>query len=357
MQIKSQLTVWIIILLVAFIISLVFVMPPLTASIEMEQRHHPLFIQPGMDRIIPPYTNFYPRMKEITFDFVLVFLLAGILLFLNTRDITFKSKRINTKWFTFVSIIESVSVCLMFIGLHYWHASSGFRPPSIGFSTFKILSASIFAILTAVILQLIYRQQSIMIENERLRTENIQNRFDALTAQINPHFFFNSLNSLASLIRDNKTKESLHYINELSDIFRYVLKNSRLELVTLREEIEFINAYRYLLEIRYENKLFFYIDIPDVYMKSIMPALSLQPVVENAVKHNVISFDNPLTVSIYVMENKWLVISNPIQKKMEADSSFGFGLENLRNRYQLILAKDIDISFDNQVFTVKLPLM
>jgi sensor histidine kinase YesM len=343
MQIKSQATIRLINLLAAFIISMMFILPPLTAYLE----------KGGMD-----FSRPYPRVGQIMVDFLSVFLLAALLLFFITRDIAFTLPKQATKPFVIISVIGSIAICLFFTSWFYLYEQEELlRKPSVVFLSFKFVSASILSVLTACIVRLLYRQQSMEVENERLRTENIQNRFDALSSQINPHFFFNSLNSLASLVRDKKVKESLHYINELSDIFRYVLKNNRQELVTLREEIEFINAYRYLLEIRYENKLFFNICIPEEYMDRMLPAISLHPVVENVVKHNVISNDNPLAISIYITEKEELAISNPIQEKIDSENSFGIGLENLSSRYQLLGGTKIGISSDNKLFIVKLPLM
>jgi sensor histidine kinase YesM len=321
---------------------MIFIVPPLTVYLE----------RGGMDFARPA-----PQVYQIAFDFAIVFLLAAMLLFFITRDIAFHTRQNNVKRFILTTVIGSMAISSVFAAVYYFYEMSDLHRPATGFLAFKILSISILSVLTACIIRLMYRQKQIEVENEQLRTENIQNRFDALSAQINPHFIFNSLNSLAALVRDERNAESLKYIGKLSDIFRYVLKNRHQELVTLREEIGFINAYRFLLEIRYEDKLRFSVRIPDESLEKHLPSVSLQPVVENVVKHNVINKDNPLTISIFTTDDNELAVSNPIQKKIDADSSFGIGLENLSSRYQLIAGKDIGISFDNQAFTVKLPLM
>jgi LytS/YehU family sensor histidine kinase len=196
------------------------------------------------------------------------------------------------------------------------------------------------------------------LENQKLLSENFQNRFNSLAAQLNPHFFFNSLNSLASLIREKNYRSSLTYINELSDIFRYVLKSDPKELVLLSEEISFLNAYQYMLGIRFENKLFFEVEVDNYFQDNfLLPALSLQPVIENVVKHNIICDDQPMTIKIFVSEYDWLHIVNPIQKKEYVEKGPGIGMENLNNRYLLLVGKGIKVNKGDKVFEVKLPLL
>lgn len=227
-----------------------------------------------------------------------------------------------------------------------------------GLILFKCLFAWIVTCLLGYILQLFFYQQKMKLENERLKTENLRAQYDMLTAQINPHFFFNSLNSLSALVRERKQDASLKYINELSDIFRYVLNSGKCGLVTVRDELQFLKAYQFMLEIRFENKLFFRIDIPDFYLDYRLPGLSLQPLIENIIKHNVISEQSPLTVHLFITEDHSLAVSNPIQEKYgTSDESSGIGLLNLNNRYQLLLSKGICIEKNEHSFCVKLPLI
>ncbi|MFI3330358.1 MAG: histidine kinase [Rikenellaceae bacterium] len=199
-------------------------------------------------------------------------------------------------------------------------------------------------------------KQRIMLENEQLKNENTENRYDMLVSQFNPHFFFNSLNSLSMLVRtDNKVK-ALDYIDNLSDTFRYILKNGQQGLISLGKELSFMESYKYLHEIRYQDKLLIEINIDNSLYNKKLASMSLQPLIENAVKHNVISSDKKLVISIYV-DDGYLCVSNPIRAKIEQASGMGIGLENMSLRYKLLINKDIEVVNQDEVFTVKLPLI
>jgi Putative regulator of cell autolysis len=223
-----------------------------------------------------------------------------------------------------------------------------------------ILSKALFVIMASIsagqLYRLIWQKQQVEIENEKLKTDSIQSRYQGLMNQLNPHFLFNSLNSLSYLIRESQQDKALTFIDELSSIFRYVLQKRNDELVTLEEEIQFTEAYRYLLSIRFENKLFFEIRIDENDMKLLLPFLTLQPLIENAVKHNVISAKQPLAIFIYTDEGN-LVVSNPISAKLPDGESTGIGLSNLASRYKLLTGKQITIMHDEKNFLVKIPLV
>lgn len=225
---------------------------------------------------------------------------------------------------------------------------------------FLLLSKVIFVVVVSIsagqLYRLIWQKQQVELENEQLKTDNIESRYMVLMDQVNPHFLFNSLNSLAYLIRESQQEKALTFIDELSSIFRYVLQKRSNELVTLHEEILFTEAYRYLLDIRYEHKLFFEIKITEEDMLRKLPFLSLQPLIENAVKHNAISSKQPLAIFIYTLDGM-LVVSNPIISKISTEKSTGIGLSNLSHRYQLLTGKNITIDNDGKTFIVKIPLI
>ena len=213
----------------------------------------------------------------------------------------------------------------------------------------------IVAILYGRIYDLLSEQQKILLENEHLRTENLQTRYNMLMGQINPHFFFNSLNSLSMLVREKSEEKALAYIDQLSYTFRYIIQNGQNTTTSLSEEMEFANAYGELFKVRYADKLFFDIDIEPIYNSWTLPALSLQPLIGNAVKHNTITRKQPLHISIRT-EGSTLVVSNRKAPKLEPEPSTGIGLKNLRSRWQLITGSDIEIIDTETEFTVRLPL-
>lgn len=219
----------------------------------------------------------------------------------------------------------------------------------------KCSFALVVSLLYSRLYVLISQRQLVEVENERLKNENLTTRYNMLVGQINPHFFFNSLNSLAMLVREKHDQKALTYIDQLSYTFRYIIQNGQSTLITLGEELKFAEAYSYLFKIRYADKLYFDIEVDPDYLCWRLPALSLQPLIGNAVKHNTITRSNPLHVSIRVEDGR-LVVSNPLRPKLEPEPSTGIGLENLRNRWQLITGRDIEIDDSDGTFTVRLPL-
>ena len=182
---------------------------------------------------------------------------------------------------------------------------------------------------------LLRQRQAMEVENEQLKSENLTTRYNMLVSQINPHFFFNSLNSLAMLVREGDEQKALTYIDQLSFSFRYIIRNGQNMLTTLAEELRFAEAYGYLFKIRYADKLFFDVDVAPKYLDYRLPVLTLQELLSNAVKHNAITKRRPLRVSIRV-ENGQLVVSNPLLPKLDAEPCTGIGLHNLDSRWQLI---------------------
>lgn len=255
----------------------------------------------------------------------------------------------------------AVAAALYFIApVIDWH--SGHIVPN--FSTgrmfdYMLLLKWTFAVVVSLLYGRIYtlisQRQAVVVENERLKNENLTTRYNMLVGQINPHFFFNSLNSLAMLVREKQDEKALFYIDQLSYAFRYIIQNGQSTLITLREELKFAEAYSYLFKIRYADKLFFDVEVAAEYMDWQLPTLSLQPLIGNAVKHNTITRANPFHVSIRT-EGPWLVVSNPKIPKLTPEPSTGIGLNNLNNRWRLITGREVEIIDTDREFTVRMPL-
>jgi sensor histidine kinase YesM len=180
-------------------------------------------------------------------------------------------------------------------------------------------------------------------------------KFESLKNQIDPHFLFNSLNVLSSLIEEN-TENAQRFTTSLSKIYRYVLEQKDKELVSVDEELAFAKTYMNLLKMRFENSLFYELpsNIPNLEAK-VVP-LSLQLLLENTVKHNVVSEQKPLHIRIYIEDN-YLVIQNDYQKKEVLQERRGVGLQNIINRYDIITNRKVLIEQNNQTFTVKIPIL
>ncbi len=211
-------------------------------------------------------------------------------------------------------------------------------------------------ILYSRIYTLIYREQQISLENEMLRNENLTTKYNMLASQINPHFLFNSLSSLSMLVREKDEERALNYIDQLSYTFRYLSQNgANSNFVTLREEMQFAEAYCYLFKIRYADKITFDFDIEEEYLNYKLPPISLQPLIGNTVKHNTISSKQLFRVRIFTEEG-YLVVANEKRPMLEPNPGTGIGLSNLNTRYQLLLNRDIEIIDSEKEFIVRLPL-
>lgn len=192
---------------------------------------------------------------------------------------------------------------------------------------------------------------------QQLEKENAQAQLAALKNQVNPHFLFNSLSILSSLVQlDPDLSEK--FIDQLSRAYRYILEQKDNERILLKTELEFIQSYTFLLKIRFEEKFALQLNVPDgVRSRFNVAPLTLQLLVENAVKHNRMSAREPLTVSILI-EGNCLVVSNPIQLRPQAGlSSTGVGLENIINRYALLTDRPVWVGEQDGAFVVKIPLL
>lgn len=193
------------------------------------------------------------------------------------------------------------------------------------------------------------------IEKERLIQQSFQNELTALKNQVNPHFLFNTLNSLKLLVREDQEAAG-KFVSKLSFLYRYILQRKDQDLTSLKEEIEFLESYLCLMEHRYGDNFRVYIDIAKGLYQKKIPSLVLQILVENAIKHNEISTNRPLTVHIYDDKNG-IVVKNRLQPRIGSIEGTGLGLTNLNSRFKLLLNKDITIMNDKDCFIVKLPIL
>lgn len=203
---------------------------------------------------------------------------------------------------------------------------------------------------------LVQQWKQTAIEKEVLLQSEWQAKYDLLKAQINPHFLFNSLNSLSVLITEDP-KKAEEFANQLSRMYRYVLKTSETGHSTLEEELKFIRTYANLLNVRYGDGLNLFIDVDDADLEYQLPSLTLQLLVENAVKHNSILKDAPLLVTIKTNGKRQVVVENNIQKKRTFVPSTGMGIKNINEKYRLLNSEGLTIDDDGSRFKVSVPLI
>lgn len=217
---------------------------------------------------------------------------------------------------------------------------------------FYLLLLSALIILVWAILKI--RLNSIR-KREALARERIQSQFDTLRNQVNPHFLFNSFNTLISIISSDKDG-AIDYVEKLSDYFRIVLEQRDKEVISIKEELELVNNYLFLQKKRFGENLQVVINVKEEFYSALVPPLTIQLLVENAIKHNVISKAKPLSIHIEE-ENNYLIIRNNLQEKLTKEASTGIGIDNIQSRYSILFNKQIIISKDATNFQVKLPLI
>ncbi len=300
--------------------------------------------------------EFQDVLNEILFTFLSLLLLFWI----NMRIFRFNAPLVRvTKGKMILSFFLTWAASSLFGQLFVW-LHRQFDIPAIDAMVHHYLHPLRDLIIAGIvtgsnyIFYLIVRQQRIVVENEELRTESLRHQYESLKSQLNPHMLFNSLNTLQSLIRESPSR-ALDYTQELSQVLRYTLQDNDRQSVTLAEEMAFVEAYIYLMKMRYEENLLFRIDIDERMKGLLLPPMSVQLLIENAIKHNEISNRNPLTISIRT-DATMLEVSNRVQPKRVPPAGPGIGLDNLAKRYRLLWQQEIQISAENGLFSVRLPL-
>ncbi len=198
------------------------------------------------------------------------------------------------------------------------------------------------------------RNQETLVKAEKLERENSQIRFETLKSQLNPHFLFNSLNVLSSLIKKDSDKAQ-NFVDEFSSVYRYTLDVIEKPVVELREEIDFARSFLYLQKIRFDKAVDMEINVDASKLNYFVPPLAVQTLLENVFKHNKASEDNPLKIKIY-NEDNWLVIVNNLQLKIKGTDSKGVGLSNLNKRYELLGEILPQFSVTEKEYIAKIPL-
>lgn len=198
------------------------------------------------------------------------------------------------------------------------------------------------------------QKQQHSLEIEHLRQARLEANLSSLKEQLSPHFLFNTLNTLSSISQEEYVKE---YVDELASVYRYLLKHNKMDTVSWREELEFIESYLYIIKTRMEDAIDVQVRISEEKMDNLIPPLTLQILIENAIKHNVASTSKPLKIIISDHEENLLIISNNFQPKKFTQTSTGIGLKNIQLRYQLLFKASILLEKSDADFTVKLPVV
>lgn len=297
---------------------------------------------------------------------LLVFLIWTPAFFLHALPAVYLRKRfphIRQTWkrLSLALCVHALMSAIIITFLFYFYEWIDF--PQYTFDAGNLFWAILLGVVGNLIVNIIYESvytfekwSQTIAETEKLKKANLQSQLDSLKQQVNPHFLFNSLNTLSSLIDEDTDKAEL-FIEELSSVYRYLLQTNENALTTLRDELTFIESYFHLLKTRYGSGIDLRVTIAPVFQTAQLPPLTLQMLVENAVKHNVILSDQPLLIRIETTDSGRLVVTNNVQRKNVRVLSNGVGLANIATKYQLLGQQGLEIQNTNECFSVTLPLL
>jgi len=304
--------------------------------------------------------------KPWVYGFILIYIIGYISwrlhyqydYFLQTKFPGVEQTRNRVSYKLLINImIMSPSVLVILFVFSYFHIAGYYAKPEditsmlmVGFSTniiFETLYEAVY---------IIEKYKDTILEREMLVQMNLQQEFDNLKGKVNPHFLFNCFNTLSSLISENKELAE-KFLDELSKVYRYLLRNNEDGMSTVESEMKFIHSYFQLMRTRHGEGINMNMRIDKKYYSYLVPSLSLQLLVENAVKHNVVSRQSPLSIEIFTTEGKQLVVNNNLNKKIQKEKSTRIGLQNIESKYKLINHDGFQVVDGEKNFMVVLPMI
>ncbi|MFC0320321.1 MULTISPECIES: sensor histidine kinase [Olivibacter] len=313
----------------------------------------------GMLTAVPKIAEHQFRPYEALVDSSVTFLFALIIWYYNVYNLPrytannpkggFSTKQL-LKGLFFGLVLMFLLACIQ----QYLLSHLPFGPVMLMFEVRSILISSAFYMFIHLLYQS-YLNQQVSVELERTTAANVWAQYELLKQQVNPHFLFNSLNTLKYMV-ESGDPQAVNFILKLSDFYRFTLESRKLDLIDLSEELKILEAYMYLLKARFENGIELSTNLPEKVHTSPIPPFTLQLLIENCIKHNIVSLEKPLQIRLY-LDTDYLVIENNIQLKREPESSTGLGLENINQRYQHLLDREIVIEVTDNTFTIKLPVI
>ncbi len=301
-----------------------------------------------------PHTPF--TIRQILTNFLLAFILfyVNFYTFVNSK----KSDRNRILKSMLLTFIITTIFCIISIRVDtYIYQTKYIRYNTTEFIRTTYTRDFIIGVIANFVSTLMFlgkRQQEAELQFEALKSENLRSQYNALASQLDPHFLFNSLNTLKGLISSNPNKAQ-EYTQQLSEIFRFTINHD--DIITLEKELDFCQSYSEMMLIRYENNLTIKYNIdPKYYSHQILP-FSIQTLIENAIKHNIITTRKPLTIEIYSDNISHIIVRNNKSPKKDVETTCGLGLKNLNDRYLNQFQQEIEISNTDEYFEVKIPII
>jgi two-component system LytT family sensor kinase len=298
--------------------------------------------------------------SEFLLTFVVIFLFAFTCWLIHQygRQAHFRAKFFNHEW---VKGALGVLLCILIsygidqLKIHIYSANHDApRLRRLFFLGIRGLTIGGFQYFVVYYIAAVKKVEHSKLEIEQLKKENLQARLNLLKQQISPHFLFNSLSTLKTIATDANTRQ---YIMQLSNVYRYLLNYHDNNMASLKDELAFTNSYLYILKERFEEALQVHMQVSNELLSRYIVPLSLQILIENSIKHNIISPTEPLHIYIHNDGNEIVTVENNVQPKLSTEKNTGKGLQNINDRYQLLSGKQIEITNTGTKFIVKLPLL
>ncbi len=313
----------------------------------------------GVLASIPKILQLHITLGELAIDASIAFFFTLFTWYFNLYQLPkYSGEPINNRFFNrklLFSLLAGIGLMIILVLLHQLLVPGYPLRSMLMMYEFRGVLINLTVYVFLFLLYQSFHAQLISIELERTKAAHVNAQFELLKQQVNPHFLFNSLNTLKSMV-DTQDVHSSEFILKLSDFYRFTLENRANNLITLEEELQILDAYLFLLKARFEEGIAMLINLPLNTAGIAIPPFTLQLLAENCIKHNVISLDRPLTIKLYT-EGDCLVLENNLQPKLETEPSTGMGLENINQRYLHLSGSPILIEKEANMFKVKLPLI
>ncbi|RYC67269.1 sensor histidine kinase [Spirosoma sordidisoli] len=259
---------------------------------------------------------------------------------------------------TFIGYVLITLVSQLLFTTAIDHSGLAAKPLTIRSYVVNVLVGFFATVLVGAIYEIIYYLRLYRLavaESQAVQQASLQSQLDSLRSQVNPHFLFNSLNALSALISEDRTRAN-DFLDELATVYRYLLQTEKQQLVPLKTELTFIRSFLYLFKTRYGAAFTYRIDVDDALLDRLLPPLTLQTLVENATRHNIIEAAKPLCIRIYTQDNA-LLVSNTLQRRTRLLDTQPGGLDRLISRYLVLHLPPPQIVDDGSLFSVRLPLV
>lgn len=338
--------------LIALLLSLA-----ISITIQFPSLMEYLFDQPGRDR-----HRMVPGFAHLAAHMVITFVVALLMFTLNFYLLKPLEKHGRLNFINILSAVVLTVISVYILNELFFSMlgrmdrisspRGGGKRDEFNFLNFFVSGLVVGCVL---VIRLIFQKQNISVENEALKREALQSQYESLKNQLSPHFLFNSLTALKTVIDEDPEKAQI-YVNSLSKALRYTLKSNEKQMVSLKEELEFMDSYLFLIKMRFGDNLATITEVNDDLLDYHIPPLTLQTLIENAIKHNEISKRNPLVIHIQTTPQATILVKNDIHTKITGEEGTGIGLSNLSKQFQLLVRKDILIRRENNKFIVEVPL-